>query len=155
MNQKLSDWASMAEIASAIAVVITLILVLVELRENTEAVRAAARQSIAARIEDRTMGVAADSQLADLIFRGQEPGGIEPGSRDEYQLSYFYTSVATSLEEAYFQFQEGNLDAKFFEPRARRGLYALSTPAARDWLERRQLDYAPDFIAWAYSQLDR
>jgi len=64
MNQKLSDWASMAEIASAIAVVVTLVLVLVELRENTEAVRAAARQSIAARIEDRTMGVAADSRLA-------------------------------------------------------------------------------------------
>ena len=154
MNQKLSDWASMAEIASAIAVVVTLALVLVELRENTDAVRAAARQSIAARIEDRTMAVATDSQLADLLFRGQEPDGIEAGSREAYQMSYFYTSVATSLEEAFFQFREGNLEAQFFEPRARRGLYALSSPAARAWLERRQADYAPDFIEWAYSQLD-
>lgn len=41
MNQKLSNWASIAEILSGIAVVISLILLLFEVQGNSEAVRAA------------------------------------------------------------------------------------------------------------------
>ncbi len=40
MNQKLSDWASAAEIIASIAVVITLIILILGIRENTEVVRA-------------------------------------------------------------------------------------------------------------------
>ena len=42
MNQKLADWASIAEIISGIAVVVTLIVLIVEVRDNTEVLRVSA-----------------------------------------------------------------------------------------------------------------
>ena len=41
MKQKLSEWASIAEIVSGIAVVITLVFLIFGIRENTEVTRAA------------------------------------------------------------------------------------------------------------------
>jgi len=41
MKQKLSDWASAAEIVSGIAVVVTLVILIVGVRENTEITRTA------------------------------------------------------------------------------------------------------------------
>ena len=40
MNQKLSDWASIAEVVSGIAVVVTLVFLIVGISENTEVTRA-------------------------------------------------------------------------------------------------------------------
>lgn len=42
MNQKLSDWASVAEIVSGVAVVVTLIFLVLGIRENSEITRAVA-----------------------------------------------------------------------------------------------------------------
>jgi hypothetical protein len=42
MNQKLADWASIAEIASGVAIVVTLIFLIVGIRENTDVIRASA-----------------------------------------------------------------------------------------------------------------
>ena len=45
MNRKLADWASIAEVVSGIAVVVTLIFLLVGIRENTSIARASAYQT--------------------------------------------------------------------------------------------------------------
>jgi hypothetical protein len=46
MNQKLSDWASIAEIISGIAVVVTLVFLILGVRENTNITRASMYQNI-------------------------------------------------------------------------------------------------------------
>ena len=45
MNQKLSDWANLAEIVGSFAIVVTLVILIVEVRANTAATEAATRQS--------------------------------------------------------------------------------------------------------------
>ena len=40
MNPKLSDWASVAEIASGLVVVVTLLVLIISIRENTDMIRA-------------------------------------------------------------------------------------------------------------------
>jgi hypothetical protein len=42
LNQKLSEWASVAEVVSGVAIVVTLVFLAVGIRENTEITRAAA-----------------------------------------------------------------------------------------------------------------
>lgn len=60
MNQKLSDWASIAEIASGLAVVITLVFLLVGIKDNTNATRATAYQLSTADINEWRMWTASD-----------------------------------------------------------------------------------------------
>jgi hypothetical protein len=47
MAVKLSDWANVAEVVSGVAVVITLIFLILSIRENTEITRAAAYDTFA------------------------------------------------------------------------------------------------------------
>ena len=46
MKGSLQDWASLAEIVGAIAIVVSLVYVATEVRENTKALNATSRQSL-------------------------------------------------------------------------------------------------------------
>ncbi len=51
MNQKLSDWASIAEIVSGVAIVVTLIVLILQVQGNTDELRAASQTTISGRIQ--------------------------------------------------------------------------------------------------------
>ncbi len=150
MNQKLSDWASIAEIVSSVAVVVTLIFLLVELRENTAAIRSTNYQSIAARIEARQMDLATSPQLSRLVVLVQEPNGIERGSSEWAQLGFLYNSVLTAGEEAFLQYKQGFLDEEFFLARARRALTPLNNPVGRERFRQARADgtYVAEYMDW-------
>ena len=67
---KLGEWAQIAEIVAAVAVVFSLVYVGLELRENTSAVRAASVQAITTGTRDALMTVASDAELARVVRLG-------------------------------------------------------------------------------------
>jgi hypothetical protein len=66
----LSEWAQIAEIVAAVAVVFSLIYVGFELQENTSAVRAASVQSTTTGIRDGLMMVASDADFTRIVRLG-------------------------------------------------------------------------------------
>lgn len=66
MKLKLSDWASIAEVASAIAVVITLIFLIVGIRENTAITKASAFDRSMESVNQFRMEVAKDRELTKI-----------------------------------------------------------------------------------------
>ncbi len=150
MNRKLSDWASIAEIVSSVAVVVTLIFLLVELRENTAAIRSTNYQSIAERVESRQMTLATSPQLSQLTVLVQEPNGIERGSSEWAQLGFLYNSVLTAGVEAYLQYKQGFLNEEFFIARARRALTPLDNPVGRERFRQARADgtYVAEYMDW-------
>jgi hypothetical protein len=78
VNQKLSDWANLAEIVGSFAIVVTLVILIVEVRANTAATEAATRQSIAARTEVITLTTAATPSLALVL---ENPDSARPGTQ--------------------------------------------------------------------------
>ena len=147
---KLEKFSVSAEILGSVAVVITLIFLLVELRENTAAVQATNLQSIAERVEARMMLLATDSELTRLVMLADEPGEIERGSIEWEQLRYFYLALLTAGEEAYLQYRQGFLEEDFFLGRARRALGPLDNPIGRETYRRvREIgSYEPEYIEW-------
>ena len=121
MKPKLSQWASIAEITSSVAVVVTLIVLVIEVKDNTGAMQAATRQSTAGRIERLAMETASNPDLAALIVK--DTGFKNVGTSGEYTLSEtlrvraFLTALLRNAEEAYFQMQEGRLDESYFQGR--------------------------------------
>jgi predicted Zn-dependent protease len=70
---KLSDWASIAEILSGIAVVITLVFLIVGIRDNTEATRAASYERTIDSMNEWRMWLSSDDELREAYnawFRG-------------------------------------------------------------------------------------
>ena len=66
MNERLSSWANLAEIASGIAVVITLVVLSVGIRENTEVMKSSIY----------TQSIDSLNQFRDAGFRDREAARI-------------------------------------------------------------------------------
>ena len=74
MNQNLADWASIAEIVSGLAVVVTLALLFVGIQENTAVTRAAVYFGLIDSINDSDLTTYSDPELSRIrmaLFRGQ------------------------------------------------------------------------------------
>ncbi|MDX1461405.1 MAG: hypothetical protein R3348_10155, partial [Xanthomonadales bacterium] len=68
-NLSLSEWASIAEVIGAIGVVISLIFVGVQVRENTDEIRATNRHQLIGRAHSATTSIAANQGIAAVIAK--------------------------------------------------------------------------------------
>jgi hypothetical protein len=80
---KLSEWAHAAEIASGLVVVVSLIVLIVEVRENIATQRLAAAQQVLGLSYSNNTLVAVDEGANELSLAGLLPVSERiPGSRD-------------------------------------------------------------------------
>ena len=103
MNKKLSDWASVAEIISGIAVVITLVFLIVGIRDNTAALRGSAYADFLDSLNQLQASLMADPGLAsrwEAYIRG-DTSGLDQPSRAQLNLAVL--SQIRIYEAAYFQ----------------------------------------------------
>lgn len=109
MNQKLSDWASIAEIVSGIAVIVTLVFLILGVRENTEITRVSMyERSVDSLIRFRTE-ILSDPELTRLLgaFLDNELAEIE--GLDSLRLRQMVFNFFQIYEKAYFADKYGVL----------------------------------------------
>jgi len=111
VNQKLSDWASIAEIVSGIAIVVTLVFLVIGIRENTAVTRAAAFDRNIDSINQVAMTLAQDEELMRIFqYYQDEHLDINELSREEwYRVRAVVRSILRIYESAYYSNQYGTL----------------------------------------------
>ena len=90
MNQKLSDWASIAEIVSGIAVVITLVFLVVGLRDNTEINRAASFDRNMESVNQWRAQLAQDPELLRIWQSRGQPDDLAEIERGQLRFLIFW-----------------------------------------------------------------
>jgi len=148
-KRKLSDWASIAEIISALAVVVSLLYVGFEIQRNTRVGLASNRQAIAARAQELAL-YSAETQIHWLLFG---PGNevIELTDVEQDRLTVYIGALLRTTEEAYLLYRDGLLDEEYWTTRAGVMLAALRSDIARNvYVRTREFGfYTSDFAAWA------
>ena len=130
MNLKLSDWASIAEVVSAMAVVISLLYVGFQINQNTNEVRAANRQQLVSRSHSATLSTAASPELAGAVAKAGD--GSTLTSLELSQYGYLVRSMLYDVQEAYLLYREGRLDEEYWNTRAAIALAFMAQTPARD-----------------------
>jgi hypothetical protein len=102
MNQRLADWASVAEIISGIAVLVTLIILIVGVRENTESVRASAFTSNINALNAFQTSVLNDPEALRVWNAYLEDRSAELQELDERRLSLMVLTLFNIFENAYY-----------------------------------------------------
>jgi hypothetical protein len=102
MNQRLSDWANIAQIASGIAVVITLIVLIVGVRENTEVVRASAYANSIASLNDLSLTTLTDVDAVRVWEAYIREDTADFDNLDEQRLNLMLLTVFRTYETTYF-----------------------------------------------------
>lgn len=146
---KLEKWAMIAEIVSGVAIVVSLIFLILEIRENTDATRASTRESITERVERLTLTVATNPGLAGILARDE--GFARLGAAGEFtpaetmQLRGFLTALMRNTEEAFLQMKEGRLEESYFRGRLAGMVLMVSFGAGRELYESQRGDYDDEF----------
>jgi hypothetical protein len=102
MNQRLSDWASITEIASGLAVVVTLVLLLLGIRDNTEITRVSVYADLINNINEWERDIYRDPDLSRIwtAYMQRETARLEPGDRE--RLSSVVMVLFRNYDKAYF-----------------------------------------------------
>ncbi len=114
----LTELAQMAEVVSAVAVVVSLIYVGNELARNTAAVRGASMQAVFTASANTLLSIAADSSLARIRQVGDQDASLLAES-DAYRYRAFTRQNWLSLQNVYLQNELGLVDPRVWAGYAR------------------------------------
>ena len=107
---KLAEFAQIAEIVAAVAVVVSLIYVGKEVQSNTSAVRGAAMQAIATTDADALMTIVSDAELSEILRIGrQDPSQLSQA--DAYRYELWMRQFWLSFQNIFLQSELGLIDS--------------------------------------------
>lgn len=129
MKEKLQEFALIAEIISGVAIVITLVILVFEVRDNTDALEISNRQSIALRGQELAV------VLIENPIIGQAQGKLRQGEvltiSEAAAFGPYINANLRLTEEAYKLYQNNQLAAEDWETRKNVMLNLLSSNTAR------------------------
>jgi len=109
----LSDWANIAEILAAIGVIVSLLFVGLELRNNTEATESATREAVNQK-DLNFLALRLDSSVLAIAHEKFE-SGEEISSLEESQLVHQEYVNFVIFEHSYYQYLKGALEDSEWE----------------------------------------
>lgn len=144
MKLKLSEMANIAEIVAAVAIVVSLIYVGVQVNDSTRAVRSATANDISAAMSSWYITVGSDSQASQIFYDGmRNPDSL---SRQESAQYVFLThGLFLEYQAAFYLSQEGTLDSSLLQSLVNTIAGVREMPGMlRYWEQRRDL-FEADF----------
>lgn len=150
---KLKKWALIAEIIGGIAVVLTLFVLILEVRRNTAVLGTSAFQSVTESWTDFTAMLAADAELARIY----QSGRIDPRALNAEDLSrfeYLMITVGRRIESAYMLQQSGLLSTQEAEGFRAVCRSVLGTGGGHEWFKGQENIFTQSFGEFVNSGCD-
>lgn len=114
MRLKLSEWANLAEILGAVAVIVSLIYVGYQVNVNTSAIRSAAANDASVAMQTWYLEMGSNRQSSDMWFNAMT--SPEPlATHDEFQFMMMMHAVLLGMQNSYLLSREGTIDIEFRE----------------------------------------
>jgi hypothetical protein len=111
---KLSEWANLAEIFGAVAVIVSLIYVGYQVNVNTSAIRSAAANDASVAMQTWYLEMGSNRQSSDMWFNAMT--SPEPlATHDEFQFMMMMHAVLLGMQNSYLLSREGTIDVEFRE----------------------------------------
>lgn len=135
MNQRLSYWVSAAEIGSALAVVVTLAILIYSIRENTNLTRVSIYADHMASFNEQTRDVYRDPSLIPIIesWLAEDVSSLE--FTDRKRLEYTIQYMFRTYETAYLAFDAGFYGEVEWERMERQACWQFDRATAAGFLE--------------------
>jgi hypothetical protein len=122
---KLREWALAAEVVSGIAVIVTLIVLIIEVRTSTDVARVAAYQQVTRDFDDWRSLILSDPQLVEIMIdifqRNPHQRGIDPEA--DLRRLFVVQNQWSGNERAHIAYRGGIIDERDWG-RIRRALCA-------------------------------
>ena len=142
------NWAAISaisELIAAISVVVTLIYLAIQVRQNTIALRSTATQSAHDQLTTLYDLIAGDPDLGEIFFRALE----RPDTLNNAETARYYAlmmSVHFKLQNAYWQTRANVYDKGVLDSWLKANRQISGKPGYKRFWEGRRYLYTPEFI---------
>ena len=157
----LSDFAAIAEIVGAVAIVVTIIYLAVQVKQsresldaNTKAIRGQAISDVTSNIADHIAMITQGHDVANVIKRMGADEVLE--SEDALLLDMTMTAVFVARQNEYFQWKSGLLEDAVFRSLHHITLTVLKTKSGMHWWQHEGRNLvAPEFVGFTEELLEK
>lgn len=148
----LADWGHIAEIFGAVAVVVSLVYVGVQLQQNTEAIQAQTSQQVMATYTDAQLPILGEESIAPILVKAD--AGQPLTTEEAYRLDVWAHLVISNWEQTYRSHQNGQLEDEVWEAWDRYFRWSLKLPYVRDaWVNNPIEGYTASFTRYINEQV--
>jgi len=144
---------NIGEIVGAIAVVVSLFYLLLQLRQNTQSIRSATHQAVVSAAAATNQALAGDPGLARILRLGIESPG-ELDADEQVRFAFLCMQFFDLFENLHLQALHGVLDDDFWQPRRRAFLRLLASDGFRTVWSEKRFDYSGRFRAMVDAGLE-
>ena len=140
---KVNRWLTLG---ANIGVLIGIILLVVELNQNRDMIRAQTRNDISQQLSNRLLSVGTNSQMASVMRRARD--GEELTTDEEYQAYLYLVANMRDWENIHYQYRHGTFDEHEFnaEKNAWRRVIDNNKTFEKNWCRIRQ-NFSAEFLA--------
>ena len=105
----LDNLAALAEVIGAVAVVISLVYVGYQVKQNTKAIKTQVHETVVGHVLEAEGALLNNADLAEIMVRtNSDPGSLSPA--DELRANTYYTFEFVNWESAFLHFHRGFVD---------------------------------------------
>jgi hypothetical protein len=123
---------AVAELLGALGVIISLVYLATQIRQNTRSVRMSSHHGIVDQFNQTSLAAVQDPELIELITRGlTDPGSLSEGEQARFFL--FIMTLFRTYEELYQLDRKGLADHELWQARHRSMRTWLARPGVRAW----------------------
>lgn len=140
---KVNRWLTLG---ANIGVLIGIALLIVELNQNRDMIRAQTRNDISQQLSNRLLLVANNNQLASVKRRAQE--GEDLTSDEEHQYFHYLVANMRDWENIHYQYRHGTFDQHEFDAEKVAWKQVINNDQSflQPWCRLRQI-FSPEFVA--------
>ncbi|MCP5183700.1 MAG: hypothetical protein H6993_07040 [Pseudomonadales bacterium] len=128
----IQDLGSIGELLGSIAVLITIVYLAVQIRQNTRALHTATRETSISRTIDFARNFAKDPQQSELYLSGLQ-NYPDMGQPDKFRFEQILFSLAVDWVDQQTNYNEGQLDQDYWSGNIVNMKGVFNTPGGRQW----------------------
>jgi len=140
----LSDLGNVGEFIASIGVVVSLVYLGIQIRQNSRIVKAATHHSSSRAWTELEVALATDSEAPRILLKGNR-SYAELNLEERFRYSLLMRAILHQHEDDFVQVREGLIDANKIARHRRPVAEALAGPAARDWWTANAHLFSQDF----------
>ncbi len=149
MTLTIQDLGAIGELLGSVAVLVTLVYLAFQTRQNTQAIGAQLDAATTATTQANLMSVA----TSDALVEGLREDWTADGTTNELRLTFYFVSMFASFQWQFQQARRGLLPSyNEAQMGAVAGYYFIMFRSFEGWWERNRASYRSEFVEWVEEQ---
>ena len=149
------NWEAIGAIGEVLgggAVVISLVYVGIQIRQNTAEMRSVSTQTFISHRSDANFYIANNPELSKLLATAVH-GFEELEPHEQFQFKAYCFAFYNQFDFAFHQFKNGRLEEKFWARMENEIPSTLLLPGVSAWWEQDKVRYTPEFVEYAEARM--